>query len=298
MSEYNLKKILDSILKQIGEHEEGREYTEELKELYDYMDELNSKKQIIIEYPEIEDVIQNYIVEWGIWGIAMMRTDLKPRFSLVSSAFCFQISNMLLGICKLVKDGLDYQAMCLIRVLLEMIMSFLAMLIDTNYREKYLETSDVSKEHSIWSSTLKMKKAEKIVWNYATSINEETSKYCDECKKIYEGMYSDLSKFEHNSYANMVVMQFTLKGNDRLELNLNGNKVLSTERVLKQVLMVMVPLEALFSRVIYEKDVNFPEDEYGQKMWSFGITLHIMVSDLAQQYLENMEKNTTLKDNE
>lgn len=97
MSKYNLKKILDNILEQMDENEEGREYIEEVKELYEFIYELNSKKQVNNVNKEIEDVIQNYIIEWAVWGVAMIRKDIPQRLSLVYSGFCFQISNTILG---------------------------------------------------------------------------------------------------------------------------------------------------------------------------------------------------------
>ena len=294
MREYDLRKVLHDVLKEIDETEEVREYAEEIKWLCEYIDGLNNKKELCCENKEIENVTQNYMIEWGVWGMAMLRKDISQKLSLLYSSFCFQISNMILGIYKLAKDGLDYQAMCLIRVLLEMIISFLAILIDSNYREKYLETADVSKEHQIWRSTLRIQKAEEIVWNYAETIDEKVKTQCLECKKIYEEMYAELSKFEHNSYGNMIVMQYALVDEDRLGLNVNGNKVTAIERILKQVLCILIPMEALFSRIVYEKDIidsNLPEDEFGQKMWSFAMVLHIIVSDLAQKYFEDVEEN-------
>jgi len=292
MSKFNLRKILDDMLKEFDGSEEVREYAEEMKWLCEYIDGLNNKKKLVCENKEIGEVIHNYIIEWVVWGTAMLRKDIAPRLGMIYSSFCFQISNMILGIYKLAEDGLEYQAMCLVRVLLEMLLTFLAILIDSNYREKYIESADVSKERQIWRSELRMQKAQKIVWDYAETIDEELKIQCRECKKIYDEMYADLSKFEHNSYANMMVMQYTLVGEERLELNINGNKVTGIERIFKQALLVIVPMEALFSRVIFENDImdcNLPEDEFGQRMWSYATVLHIIVSDLAQKYFGDTE---------
>lgn len=294
MRGYDLKKVLEDMLEDIDENEEIREYAEEMKWLCEYIEGLNNKKQCSCENKEIESVTQNYIIEWVVWGMAMLRKDITTKVSLLYSSFCFQISNMILGIYKLAKDGLDYQAMCLVRVLLEMLISFLAILIDSNYRDKYFETADISKEYQIWRSRLKMQKAEEIVWNYAETIGEEVKILCHECKKIYEEMYAELSKFEHNSYVNMIALQFAVVGEDRLGLNINGNNVTAIERILKKVLYILVPMEALFSRIIFEGDVldcSLPEDEFGQEIWSFAMLLHIMVSDLAQKYFQDSEEN-------
>lgn len=285
------------MLLEIDEQEEVFEHAEEIKWLCEYIDELNNQKELHSESKEIEDVIRNYINEWAVWGIAMSRKDVVPRLRMLYGAFCFQISNMILGIYKLTKDGLDYQAMCLIRVLLEMIFTFLAILIDSDYREKYLETADTSKEYQLWRSELRIKKAEEIVWNYAESVKGEVRILCCECKKIYEEMYKELSRYEHNSYTNMMVMQYALVDEGRLTLNINGNKVTGIERTLKQVLLVIVPMEALFSRVVFENEIidhNLPEDEFGQKVWSFAMVLHIIVSDLAKKYLDDLEVNESV----
>lgn len=285
------------MLLEIDEQEEVFEYAEEIKWLCEYIDELNNQKELHSESKEIEDVIRNYINEWAVWGIAMSRKDVVPRLRMLYGAFCFQISNMILGIYKLTKDGLDYQAMCLIRVLLEMIFTFLAILIDSDYREKYLETADTSKEYQLWRSELRIKKAEEIVWNYAESVKGEVRILCCECKKIYEEMYKELSRYEHNSYTNMMAMQYALVDEGRLTININGNKVTGIERTLKQVLLVIVPMEALFSRVVFENEIidhNLPEDEFGQKVWSFAMVLHIIVSDLAKKYLDDLEVNESV----
>lgn len=291
MSEFNLKKRLYDILKELDDAEDARECAEEIKWLCEYIDELNNKKEIICENKGIEDVVHNYIIEWVVWGKAMLRKDIAPRLGMLYSSFCFQISNMILGIYKLTKDGLEYQAMCLIRVLLEMLLTFLAILIDSNYREKYIETADVPKERQIWRSKLRFQKAQKIVWDYAETISEEAKSQCYECKKIYEEIYADMSKFEHNSYANMIVMQYVPVSEDRLAININGNKVAGIERIFKQVLLVMMPMESLFSRVVFENDIidhDLPGDEFGQRIWSYAMVLHIMVSDLAQKYFEDI----------
>ena len=133
--DYSIENIIEKILEADDITADEKSFGEEIKELICFIKEQNLEKSFIKDENELESIVYNYVIEWAVWCLVMQSEKIKQNEREIYRGFCLQISNTLLSIYKLTRDGLDYQAMCLVRVLLEMCISFLAILLDDNVKK-------------------------------------------------------------------------------------------------------------------------------------------------------------------
>lgn len=282
---YSLEEKLE-IIGDLNVERETKQVCKELQELIEVIKEQNVNKVYIASGNGIEEIIYNYIIEWAVWGLAIENDECVMS---IDRAFCFQVSNTLLSIYKLVKDGLDYQAFCLIRVLLEMCISFLAILIDSNLRMRYFETKDIAKEKKIWNTSLRYNKMEEVVLKYCKGISEEVFKENPYADKIYNEMYHELSRYEHNSYVNILLHAYAATDGDTVKFNINGNKVTRVEMILKETLTVMVFVTAVFFRILLDKNLieeSSEENMFFNELCQYAIDVHYMTEALTYSFFE------------
>lgn len=291
---YSVEELIEDYLAEESKNEEELRFKVEIKALIYDIKEQNSNKSYIKSGEGIDEIIYNYVIEWAMWGMVLLDERIGYPQSCVYSGFCIQISNTLLSIYKLVKDGLDYQAYCLIRVLLEMGMTFMAILLDDSLWNRYFETRDENKEREIWSKHLRYNRVEKTVLEYCKENAEKVFKENPEAQKIFSDMYHELSRFEHSSYINVVGFARAGMENERAEINIHGNKVTRVKMVLSEVFTVMVVLTPMFLRILLEKnilsDIRKSEEFTLGGLYNHAIALHLMTENLAHVYYDHYEK--------
>jgi len=288
---YSLEKVIE-IIGELNVGSDEKQFNKELKEIIEAMKEQSTNKSCILSGNGFDEIIYNYIIEWAVWGLTIGD---EQHVLNIDRAFCLQISNTLLSIYKLVKDGLDYQALCLVRVLLEMSISYLAILLDDNLRMKYFETKDIAKEKKIWNTSLRFNQMEEVVLKYCEEISEEVFKENPYANKIYKEMYHELSRYEHNSYLNIVLHAYAATDTDTVKLNIHGNKVTRVEMVLKEAFIVMVFVTAVFFRLLLDKNMiarsSTEKNTLSDELCQYAMVLHCMTEKLSYAFIEEYENN-------
>ena len=292
--DYSIEKVIEKILNTADMSDEERRFGEKIKEIIYFIKTQNLEKSYVKGEESLEDIIYNYIIEWAVWSLVMQSERMEGSEREIYGGFCMQISNTLLSIYKLTTDGLDYQAMCLVRVLLEMCITFLAILLDDNVKKSYWQTKDLTKEREIWMKNLRYNQILKIVLNYCKEVAGEVFKENPEAEKMYGEMYQELSRYEHNSYLNIFMFNYVGVEDETLAHNLHGNKVTRIKMIFNEVLKIIIFTHSLFFRLLIKEnilpEVDIEEGNFFDELQGLAIALHYMNETLLYKYWEKVEE--------
>ncbi len=121
------------------------------------------------------------------------------------------ISNTSLSIIKLSIDGLDYQAMVLLRNLYETCFTLLNIIIDVDKRKEFFESARKENDNEVWKKHFSMRKMRETIDAYEATLcdnNELNNDELDELREWKSIRYKELSAFAHNSFPNLLLFGY------------------------------------------------------------------------------------------
>lgn len=172
-----------------------------------------------------------YSLIWSDLAICSMSRSKDNINNLIFSSLATTVSNNLIAIIELSLNGLDYQAMNILRNLFEIGLLTLNICIDEEKREQFFDSARKENSYEVWRKYFTTKSMLDTIQAYSNS--EDLEFYW---KKDLKQYYSRLSSFAHNSLANIYVFSFS-KPKDMEEnhhLNVCAHFVSRHEQILKE----------------------------------------------------------------
>lgn len=145
-----------------------------------------------------------YLIIWSDLSIGALSQSKDEINNLVFSSLATTISNNLIAIIELSLNGLDYQAMNILRNLYEIGLLALNICIDEEKRKQFFDSARKENSYEVWRKYFSTKSMLNTIQSYSSSESLESY-----WKKDLKQYYSRLSSFAHNSLANIYVFSFS-----------------------------------------------------------------------------------------
>lgn len=192
---------------------------------------------------------QLYATIWGYlaWGILLNRDSDDNAEGEAISTLATTISNDIMAIINLLLDGLDYQAMNIVRNLYEISLLILNICIDENKKNIFLKSVNNGRTFEDWKKFFNIKSMLETIANFSKST--ELSQFWN---VEYKKEYKRLSSFIHNELTYMYVFSYS-KPYDKEDVhnhNLGGHYISRVDSILKQVNESIWLLSRLFKSMM------------------------------------------------
>lgn len=203
--------------------------------------------------------------------------DIYPLiFSLL-----IQTSNTIIAVIKLADEGLDYQALSLIRNLMELYMTLLTVIESPQKRAELRNAVDAETARKVWHKYFNKK-------HFIKMLEEYTAPYpmlIESCKMWADETYKELSSFAHNDSLNMFCFSYAVGKNETNPLNIWGEYVTRRGYIYQNLVKVIGPADLLLTQMLRDPkiDIGISElfDNFKRPM-SFEVSLvHNLISDVC-----------------
>lgn len=295
------KSDYDSIYKKIyknkSETEPGNEIFSyrEIKEFFDNMGNLKPRNKII--YKKEREIAQLYAISIGFIALAIYLSDddIKEEYkhdSTVYFSLLTNISNDILGIVTLVDNGFEFQAKILFRNLMELVYTFLIMIINNQKRKEYFDSGRLENAYAIWQKNLKMSKLNEELSNYENIVfDDELQK---EMKEKRTELYKYYSSFVHNDFIYTFISCFSFnKKTEDLNYNLWGTYNYGGKDILES-LNILIWIYLMYFKNIIAKTDYFNRNNYITKenfiYWNSGFMILLMLENELKRIMKNKDE--------
>ena len=255
MDRVSLQKKIILLQQRIKIKRHAEEKYKNLNKLWDYFD-AQSRTKIRCNPPDAIEafVLRLLAVQYAILSLTV---DWHKGAENFLYARLFQnISNTIIAIMRLAEDGLDYQAISLIRNLFELYMVLIIVTESTEKRKEFISAHEpeVSREvwHRYFTKTKFLKTMKEFCSNYV-----DLEKTADIFQAWIEENYRELSSYAHNEYLNIVCGCMSPSGNDEsLHPNIWGEYVARRKLIYSQLFAVAFLSHFIFSRMLREPSIE------------------------------------------
>lgn len=241
------EKVSSDIVEMENEYRNFKAYWDEFIRHYSLKEKAPDNQMQIVQLAYM------YAIIWDAFSISAMSSDKEKVNNLVFSSLATTISNDILAIIKLSIDGLDYQAMNILRNLYEISLLTLNICIDEEKREKYVQSASEDKSYEVWRKYFNVSAMLTTISNYTN--NTDLKKYwMNDTKRIY----SRLSSFTHNSLLNVYVFSFSLPktNHEKHVLNSCAHYVTRYEQILTEMVEIIWMVTRIFKSLLEESNPN------------------------------------------
>lgn len=195
-----------------------------------------------------------YAIIWSDLSMCTLSRNKDNIDNLVFSSLATTISNNLIAIIALSLNGLDYQAMNILRNLYEIGLLTLNICINGEKRKHFFQSAKKQNSYEVWRKYFRTSSMLDTIQSYSSS--ESLQSYW---KKDLKEYYSRLSAFVHNSLANIYIFSFS-EPKDATEdhyLNVCAHFASRYEQILKEAVDLIWVITKVF-RFLME-DVKFKD---------------------------------------
>lgn len=177
-----------------------------------------------------------YSIIWGDFSFAALLNEKEVKENILLGTLAAMISNDILAIVKLALDGLDYQAINIVRNLYELSLLLLNVYLNEEKRNGYIASVRKGKSYEVWRKYFNIR-----------SMIETVDKYCEN-KELsgfwlnnYKNFYNKLSSFVHNDFANIYVFSYSKPQNktDFHEFNVGAHYVTRYNEILEETIDIL-----------------------------------------------------------
>ncbi|WP_028043582.1 hypothetical protein [Candidatus Stoquefichus massiliensis] len=245
--EFYREKVSSDIVEMENEYRNFKVYWDEFIRHYSLKEKAPDNQMKIVQLAYM------YAIIWDVFSISAMSSDKEKANNLVFSSLATTISNDILAIIKLSMDGLDYQAMNILRNLYEISLLILNICIDEEKREKYVQSASEDNSYEVWIKYFNISAMLTTISNYTN--NKDLKKYwMNDIKRIY----SRLSSFTHNSLLNVYVFSFSLPktNHEKHVLNSCAHYVARYEQILTEMVEIIWMVTRIFKSLLEEANPN------------------------------------------
>lgn len=211
------KKYYESIYKKLYKNNENIEIIK-YEEIKSFLQEIkNEKVKTNVSYRKSKEIAELYALSTGFISFALRESSgsIEEKYkneNTIYSSFLTNISNTIFGIVDLIDNGLEYQAKILIRNLMELLFSFLVVIIDKDKRKEYFDTAKLGNSYEIWQKNFKMSKLNEALSVYEKQKFDEDMQE-ELCSKRRE-LYKYYSSFVHNDFMSIFLGAYSIDNKD------------------------------------------------------------------------------------
>lgn len=213
--------------------------------------------------------------------------DIYPLiFSLL-----IQISNTIIAVIKLADEGLDYQALSLIRNLMELYMTLLTVIESPQKRAELRNAVDAETARKVWHKYFNKK-------HFIKMLEEYTAPYpmlIASCKMWADETYKELSSFAHNDSFNMFCFSYAVGENETNPLNIWGEYVTRRGYIYQNLVKVIGPADLLLTQMLRDSKIDIGIqalfDDFKQPMSVEVSWIQSLISDVCMALLTEITGN-------
>lgn len=185
--------------------------------------------------------------------LAMMIDINKHKDCFLLSSIIQTISDTMISIIKLAEDGLEYQAVVLIRTLFELFMTLLIVVESPQKREAYQMAQTQEEAYRVWRSDFTKGKFIKMLGDYS----EKYPDLYETVKTWATEAYGFLSSFVHNNSLN--VMLFTkprYDENGTSNYSMWGEFVTRKAEIFNRMVEIVAPCDLLLFAMLEDPKID------------------------------------------
>ena len=199
---------------------------------------------------------------WSNFSMCTMLNAGENVNNIAVGVVTTSVSNDILAIISLASDGLDYQAMNILRNLYELGLLLINICIDEEKRVNYIKSAKKGNSYSVWRKYFNTKSMIETIKSYSNN---------DKIFKELKSFYPELSSFVHNSFMNVYVFSYSkpAKKDDNYNLNFGAHYVTRCESILEETVGIIWIFTRIFRHIMqdskFEKLMTqlFIDDEMG-----------------------------------
>ena len=213
--------------------------------LFDYLDTPTEEK-FRYNFPNEEDICVAHMLalHYAVLALGVDCDDSTER-CLYSGLF-LTISNTIVAIIKLAEDGLDYQAMSLVRNLFELYMTLIIVTDSPEKRTAFISAHESEDARKVWHRYFTKTKFLQMLKGYC-SAHPELNKVIEDFERWINGNYGELSSYTHSDYPHVVFCSLSQEDENGLSHpNIWGQYVTWQKRIYSQLCLVALPAHHLF----------------------------------------------------
>ena len=213
--------------------------------LLEYLDVPDQEKIRYNEPDEVEVCLARLLALH--YAVLAMGTDCdKGPEGFVYFGLFLNISNTIVAICKLAEEGLDYQAMSLIRNLFELFMTLLIITDSPEKRAAFVSANEAEDARKVWHKYFTKTKFLQTLKEYCAE-HPDLNKVIEDFQGWINENYGELSSYTHSDYPHLVCC--SLSQNDEVGIsrpNVWGEYITWQKRIYSQLCTVAVLAHVLF----------------------------------------------------
>ena len=169
--EFYSEKVSSDIVEMENEYRTLKAYCDEFIRYY------SIKEKTPDDQIEIVQLAYMYAIIWDAFSVLSMSCNKDETNNLVFSSLATTISNDILAIIKLSMDGLDYQAMNILRNLYEIGLLILNICMDEEKRKKFIRSASEGDSYEVWRKYFNMGSMLTTISDYTNNENLKTLRY-------------------------------------------------------------------------------------------------------------------------
>lgn len=185
--------------------------------------------------------------------LAMMIDATRNTDCFLLSSIIQTISDTMISIIKLAEDGLEYQAVVLIRTLFELFMTLLIVVESPQKREAYRMAQTQEESYKVWRSDFTKGKFIKMLEGYAENYPD----LYEPAKIWVTEAYGFLSSFVHNNSLNVMLFSKPRFDEDDVSpYSMWGEFVTRKAEIFNRMLEIVAPCDLLFYSMLEDPKID------------------------------------------
>lgn len=250
-----------------------------------------SAKQKISENTAEGELVYAKLAAFRYYLLAIVIPQEKGEHYPLLFSLMTQISNTIVAVIKLADEGLDYQALSLIRNLMELYMMLLTAIESPEKRTELRQAVDAESARKVWHKYFNKKHFIQMIEIY-TAYDIQIK---EACKKWVEEIYAELSSFAHNDYVNMICFSRAIGENGIHPPNLWGEYVSRQGYVYQNLMKVIAPADSLLTAMMRDPKIDiglreFFDDFKSPLLFELSLT-HNLISDACLAIISDLSGN-------
>ena len=259
-----------------------------LKSFYRQMKRLKPRSNR--HYKKEKEIAQWYALGIGLLACSIdIQTDKEKEEyqhdSVVYFSLLTNIANDILSVVNLVDNGFEFQANNIIRNFIELIYTFLVVLLNPEKRKEYYDSGMLQNEYNVWSRNFKMSKLNEEIAKYDSKVMDED--LIIELRKMRKETYESYSSYNHNDYDICVLSCYSPNRKKStedpdLEYNLWGACNYNGKNILESLNRIVWMTMLYFKHIISQKeyfDKNNYIGENTRNCWDDGIAILFLLEE-------------------
>lgn len=255
-----------------------------------------SANQKITENTAEKELVYAKLAAFRYYLLAIVIPQEKGEHYPLFFSLLTQISNTIVAVIKLADEGLDYQALSLIRNLMELYMMLLTAIESPEKRTELRKAVDAESARKIWHKYFNKKHFIKMIEAYT----DFDSQIKEACKKWVEETYAELSSFAHNDYVNMICFSHAVGENGIHPPNLWGEYVSRRGYIYQHMVEVIGPADSLLTAMLWDQriDINLRAlfNDFEKPILFDILFTHNLISNACIAILADITENPRAQD--